>query len=295
VSGNTVTVNPPADLAAGTAYHVEIAAGAIKDLAGNNYAGISDGPTLNFATAAAESQLVSFAAGSLAVSHNEGSIGTTDFTFVVERSGGTTGDVSFSVTLAPGTTDAADYAGGVRPTTVSGTIASGQSSGTVTIHVAGDTIAEANENFTLTLDSTVTNSNSGVNVALGPNNQTATGTIVDDDNFTHIYTIQGSGHVSALAGQAVTTRGVVTAVDTTSSGEGSRGFYLQVHRSRRRAGHHTGADRRHRRPPAADVGSRRRRPILRKPRKHAGDREGADRSRPDQQLRRDLHGRRRQQ
>src|SRR5262249_22715839 len=50
---------------------------------------------------------------------------------------------------------------------------------------------------------------------------------VDDDNFTHIYTIQGSGHISPLAGQVVTTRGVVTAVDTTSGGEGSRGFYLQ--------------------------------------------------------------------
>src|SRR5262249_49988645 len=44
--------------------------------------------------------------------------------------------------------------------------------------------------------------------------------------FTHIYTIQGSGQVSSMAGQTVTTRGVVTAVDTNSTGNG-RGFWIQ--------------------------------------------------------------------
>ncbi|MEG4988131.1 DUF4347 domain-containing protein, partial [Microcoleus sp. BR0-C5] len=39
VSGSSVTVNPTIDLVNGTGYYVEIAAGAIKDLAGNNYAG----------------------------------------------------------------------------------------------------------------------------------------------------------------------------------------------------------------------------------------------------------------
>ena len=38
-----------------------------------------------------------------------------------------------------------------------------------------------------------------------------------------IGTIQGTGHTSRLRGQTVTTRGVVTAVDT----NGSRGFYIQ--------------------------------------------------------------------
>ncbi|MEG5097982.1 Ig-like domain-containing protein, partial [Microcoleus sp. B13-B4] len=53
VSGSTVTVNPTADLAANTPYYVEIAAGAIKDLAGNNYAGIAGATAWNFTTAAA--------------------------------------------------------------------------------------------------------------------------------------------------------------------------------------------------------------------------------------------------
>jgi predicted extracellular nuclease/2',3'-cyclic-nucleotide 2'-phosphodiesterase (5'-nucleotidase family) len=51
VSGSTVTINPSADLAAGTAYYVEIAPGAIEDLAGNDYAGIAGATPLNFTTA----------------------------------------------------------------------------------------------------------------------------------------------------------------------------------------------------------------------------------------------------
>jgi predicted extracellular nuclease/Ca2+-binding RTX toxin-like protein len=51
IAGNTVTINPPADLAAGTAYYVEIAPSAIKDLAGNDYAGLSGSSALNFTTA----------------------------------------------------------------------------------------------------------------------------------------------------------------------------------------------------------------------------------------------------
>ncbi|MEG3969333.1 Ig-like domain-containing protein, partial [Microcoleus sp. T2B6] len=53
VSGSNVTVNPTADLAPGTGYYVEIATGAIKDLAGNNYAGTTGATAWNFNTAAA--------------------------------------------------------------------------------------------------------------------------------------------------------------------------------------------------------------------------------------------------
>ncbi len=53
-SGNSrvLTINPTDDLVQGNAYHLEIAAGAITDEAGNAYAGISDSEALNFATAA---------------------------------------------------------------------------------------------------------------------------------------------------------------------------------------------------------------------------------------------------
>uniref|UniRef100_UPI0039BD16FD Ig-like domain-containing protein n=1 Tax=Limnohabitans sp. TaxID=1907725 RepID=UPI0039BD16FD len=50
VSGSTVTINPTADLQANSTYWVQLASGAIKDLAGNAYAGISNTTTLNFTT-----------------------------------------------------------------------------------------------------------------------------------------------------------------------------------------------------------------------------------------------------
>ena len=52
INGTTLTINPTADLAAGTAYYVEIAAGAVTDLAGNDFAGIADATTWNFTTVA---------------------------------------------------------------------------------------------------------------------------------------------------------------------------------------------------------------------------------------------------
>lgn len=53
ISGSTVTINPSQDLAANTAYSVQMASGVIKDATGNAYAGISSSATLNFNTAAA--------------------------------------------------------------------------------------------------------------------------------------------------------------------------------------------------------------------------------------------------
>ncbi|HHL1466748.1 TPA: beta strand repeat-containing protein [Klebsiella pneumoniae] len=53
ISGNTVTVNPTTDLAAGANYHVQIDSTALHDTAGNDYAGISTSTGLNFTTASA--------------------------------------------------------------------------------------------------------------------------------------------------------------------------------------------------------------------------------------------------
>jgi methionine-rich copper-binding protein CopC len=52
VSGPQVTINPTADLGSGIDYYVEIADGAITDIAGNNYAGITGDSTWNFTTVA---------------------------------------------------------------------------------------------------------------------------------------------------------------------------------------------------------------------------------------------------
>ena len=50
IAGNVVTLNPSADLRAGTAYSVQVSATALTDLAGNAFAGIADSTTLNFST-----------------------------------------------------------------------------------------------------------------------------------------------------------------------------------------------------------------------------------------------------
>ncbi|MBK9573624.1 MAG: ExeM/NucH family extracellular endonuclease [Rhodoferax sp.] len=50
ISGATLTVNPSADLQAGKQYAVQIAPGAVTDLAGNSFAGIVGDEALNFGT-----------------------------------------------------------------------------------------------------------------------------------------------------------------------------------------------------------------------------------------------------
>lgn len=52
ISGSTVTINPAADLIAGTAYYVNASAGVVTDTAGNAYAGITGSTAYNFTTAA---------------------------------------------------------------------------------------------------------------------------------------------------------------------------------------------------------------------------------------------------
>ncbi|KST62145.1 Ig-like domain-containing protein [Mastigocoleus testarum] len=50
--GNTVTIDPINDFVASTGYYVEVESGAIEDLAGNDFLGISDPTVWNFITAA---------------------------------------------------------------------------------------------------------------------------------------------------------------------------------------------------------------------------------------------------
>jgi methionine-rich copper-binding protein CopC len=49
-NSSTLTINPTANLLAATGYYIKIAPTAVKDLAGNAYAGIADATTLNFTT-----------------------------------------------------------------------------------------------------------------------------------------------------------------------------------------------------------------------------------------------------
>ena len=51
ISGSTLTINPTANLALGTTYYVEIAPGAIQDVSGNDFSGISGTSLWAFTTA----------------------------------------------------------------------------------------------------------------------------------------------------------------------------------------------------------------------------------------------------
>ena len=57
ISGNTVTINPTADLNGSANYYVQLNSGVINDTSGNPYAGINNTTTLNFTTAAAVTPL----------------------------------------------------------------------------------------------------------------------------------------------------------------------------------------------------------------------------------------------
>jgi endonuclease I len=56
INGGAVTIAPSANLANSTGYYIEIPAGALKDLAGNNYAGVSGATAWNFTTSAPAAQ-----------------------------------------------------------------------------------------------------------------------------------------------------------------------------------------------------------------------------------------------
>jgi VCBS repeat-containing protein len=61
-NGSTLTINPTANLAAGTGYYVKVATTAIKDLANNAYAGITDATTLNFTVSAGAGSVINLGA-----------------------------------------------------------------------------------------------------------------------------------------------------------------------------------------------------------------------------------------
>ena len=124
------------------------------------------------------------------VTPNEGNSGTTPFTFTVTRSGGTStaSSASFAVT-GSGTSpaNAADFGTALPTGTVS--FAAGETTKTITVNVAGDSIFEPNETFNVTLSNPV-----------GAILSTATGTITNDD----------AAPVFAIASAAATEGGAIT-------------------------------------------------------------------------------------
>jgi len=147
------------------------------------------------------------------VSVLEGNAGTTAFTFTVSLSSpaGESG-VTFDIATADNTAIApGDY---TAKSLTSQTIPAGNSSYSFTVLVNGDGNAETNETFFVNVTNVT-----GATIGDGQ----GTGTILNDDcTPTHtIAQIQGSGNLSPLNGNIVTTSGVVTGIKT-------NGFFLQM-------------------------------------------------------------------
>ncbi len=147
------------------------------------------------------------------VSANEGSSGTTSFTFTVSLSAPAgAGGVTFDIATA---NDTASAPGDYTARSLTGqTIPAGSATYAFDVLVTGDTAPEPNETFFVNL----TNVN-GAAVLDGQGQ----GRIINDDPVT-IRAVQGAGHISPWNGQTVTVVGVVTALRTQGS---TRGFYLQ--------------------------------------------------------------------
>ncbi len=156
-------------------------------------------PITVFTVAAPATQTISFSPASVSVI--EGDSGTKTMTFTIVRTGGTSGAISFSGSFAAGTTDAGDFGGTLPNSIFSGSIADGASSATVTITISGDTAAEPDESFTLTLTGA---SNPGAAVTIGT--ATTTGTIANDDgtlvsgNSSNPITLANNDHLTVLSG-----------------------------------------------------------------------------------------------
>jgi hypothetical protein len=96
---------------------------------------------------------------------------------VIERTNGTIGAIDVSLQLASTAANAADFANVASlPKIINATIPAGESSVTVTVDVAGDTVFEANEPFTLTVAGAST-TQAGVTAAVSATQAVAIGTI----------------------------------------------------------------------------------------------------------------------
>ncbi|CAN5578003.1 hypothetical protein BH10PSE4_BH10PSE4_00700 [soil metagenome] len=140
------------------------------------------------------------------VSLAEGDAGTSIATFTITRSDAT-GAFTIDYATADGTASAgSDYDAKTGTLTFA---AGGALTQTVSVVIHGDIATEADETFALNLGNLV--STTGAATITDGAGQ---GTIANDDvSAIKIYDIQGAGHTSAFNGQAVTTRGIVTAID----------------------------------------------------------------------------------
>ncbi len=148
------------------------------------------------------------------VTQAEGNASTSTFTFTVSLNTTSTSPVTFNIATQDNTATVADNDYVARSLT-NQSIAAGNTTYTFDVTVNGDTNTEPTESFFVNVTN-VTGATLGDGQGVG--------TITNDEVvITPIYSIQGSGNTSPVAGQSVTTTGIVTGIKLGSSG----GFYIQ--------------------------------------------------------------------
>ncbi len=128
----------------------------------------------------------------------ESNSGSTNITFTVSQNGNPNEDCGIRVVLTHGTTVAADF---TSTAAQNRTIDQNDSSITVTYAVAGDTLVEGAQTFTLTMTGRSSGSLDVCAIADG----TATGTIIDNDSVNQppVNTLASPTSISAVAGTTI--------------------------------------------------------------------------------------------
>ncbi len=128
----------------------------------------------------------------------EGNSGSTNITFTVSQNGNPNEDCGIRVVLTHGTTVAADF---TSTAAQNRTIDQNDSSITVSYAVAGDTLVEGAQTFTLTMTGRSSGSLDACAIADG----TATGTIIDNDSVNQppVNTLASPTSISAVAGTTI--------------------------------------------------------------------------------------------
>lgn len=194
-SGSTMTVNPASNLAAGTGYYVHMASGVVRDIAGNNFAGISSTTAFNFTTASgttsdAGNTLATATALTLGITRTE-SVGvgtdTNDyFRFTATANGrvtanltGLSADIDLRALNSAGTQIVAGEAGGTASESIGFNVVAGQ-----TYYLRVDPYGAVSSNYALATSFSpttpeVTVLGNAVSIADGDTTPTAT----DHTNF----------------------------------------------------------------------------------------------------------------
>ena len=138
ISGATLTINPTADLLVGAHYAVTMAAGVIKDLAGNDFSGIASSTVLDFSTVAP-----SYALSATTASVDEG--GAVTFTVATTNVAANT---VLNYTLSGAGITSADMGG--ASLTGSATVAA-NGSASFTVNLTADQLTEGAETLMATV------------------------------------------------------------------------------------------------------------------------------------------------